>query len=398
MRRIKDYPEYEEHRDFIITNDQRLFFGLKQIDEQWDEVKIKEGTTVFYDGDMIKKIITWENLKRYEYKERDTELKTRERQYVLPKTSRGKEKKITPTNLLRFMPSGCVLYISLEKNTFKSMVCAYSPTNNIRLPITNDDGIKTITQLKEWLNNYMHTCPADYFEKVEKMKTMPHRTIKYHIGDIFRFEMDREHYGFGLIIGKLRELEKLGVFCDDHPMLNVMTVPIFIRFYKIKTKDKDMPINEIIKNELLTTEMASDGDIIWGTHEIIGNKDLVESDIDFPLQYGYTINVTKKPILRLAWGIGMKKITAKNLPEELQTNKFLNHGIACSITIYQLNRVLNGESQFYEKDLRHPVNKEFRNKLFKALHLPKEIDMDTFNELNNGMTRIQYANFVNNRK
>jgi hypothetical protein len=52
MKRDVDYPEYEEYNSFRLTNEQRPYFGLDPIREQWEEVEIKEGTTVFYEGDI----------------------------------------------------------------------------------------------------------------------------------------------------------------------------------------------------------------------------------------------------------------------------------------------------------------------------------------------------------
>lgn len=52
-------------------------------------------------------------------------------------------------------------------------------------------------------------------------------------------------------------------------------------------------------NGLLTTEVMPDNDIIWGVYEIIGNKCLEESDIDFPMQFGFMIKVNKKTCIVL---------------------------------------------------------------------------------------------------
>lgn len=389
-------PTDESNNKFRLSDKQRRYFGLDPIDEHWDEVEIKEGTTVFYDGDVIKKIITSEYTKRVEFTECDTELYTRERKFLLPKTERGKEKKITPTNLLSVMPTGCKVYISLKNTHSRSYVSAYSPRNNISLPITDNEDIEFIAELQDWLENYMKTCPPDYFEKVNRMRTLPHRTIKYNTGDLVRFEIDREYYGFALIIGKLRELQKLGVFCEGHPMHDLMTVPILIRIYKLKTKNKNMPINEIIKNELLATKIMSDNNIIWGTHEIIGNKQLEESDIDFPMQYGFSISANRKRIMRFAWGMGMIRIDdLETIPNELKTSDFLNIGVSCSLPIHQLTRVLDGQSEYNRyDDLRHPDHDEMKQKVFWFLGLPSEIDMDRFNEKYNGMTRRQYIDFL----
>lgn len=82
MKRNNVYPEYREYKEFRLTNYERPYFGLDVIDTNWDEVEIKEGTIVFFDGDVIKKVIAWENFNQYEYREFDTEIRTRERQFI----------------------------------------------------------------------------------------------------------------------------------------------------------------------------------------------------------------------------------------------------------------------------------------------------------------------------
>ncbi len=397
MIRDTNYPEYEEHKSFRLTNEQRPYFGLNLIEKQWEEVEIKEGTTVFYDGDVIRKIITWENYGQYEYKERDTELITRDREFVLPKTTKGKEKKITPTNLLSVTPAGCCIYISLRVSNFESHVYAYSPKNHIHLPITGCEKLKSISDIKEWLDYYIKTCPENYFDKVMKMRTMPHRTIKYNVGDIFRFEIDRENYGYGLIIGKIRELIKQGLFPKGHPMHSAMMIPLLIRLYVIKTKDSNLSVDEISKNKLLPVDLMCDSEIIWGCHDIIGHKTLCQDDIDFPMQMICLLNEKNIKTLYFGWGTGLKTTeNVKDLPEVIKEGHFRNDGVAFSLLTYVLKRVLQGQSEYNKHcDLLHPENTELKSIIFKMLDLPPNIDMDTFNEECKGMTRNDYVQLIN---
>lgn len=392
MKRKIDYPEYQEHKSFRLTNNQRLYFGLNIIDDKWEEVEIKEGTTVFYDGTIIRKIITWDNCRAYEYTEFDTELETRDRQYVLPKTAKGKEKKITPTSLLSFMASGCKLYIGFAR----PIIVAYCPKNNISLPITGYEGIQTISDLKKWLDNYIKTCPDDYFEKVENMRNAPQKSVKVNIGDIFRFEIDREYYGFGIIVGKLQELKKSGIFKEGHPMLDTMTVPLLIRLYLLKTKNKNLPICEITKNKMLPTDIVSDTEFYYGLHKIVGYKDLEEDDIDFPIQLCYRLNDSNKPVIRLAWGVGMlENDNIDIIPDAIKTRNFENTGVALNLPKYMLNRALDGQNQYHPIfDLFHSDNNEVLNRVFKIMDIDIGIDFDSFNTKYNGMTRKQYIDFI----
>jgi hypothetical protein len=402
MKNSENDKMYKEFLKFKLTDIERPYFGLEPINKYWEAVEIKEGIIVYYEGNTIKKVISFSNSWRYVYREFDTEIKTHERKAILPKTAKGKEKKITPSNLLSIIPAGSEIVIMPKMKSWDSVIIARCIRNNIYLPITQYEGIETVNQLKDWLKWYIVTCPKDYFEKVNRMKSLPHRTIKYSVGDIFRFEIDREYYGFGIIIGKLLDLRKQGVFPEGHLMNDVMTVPIFIRFYKFKTVNRDTAIQEVIKNELLPTEIVADNDIIWGSHEIVGNKKLEEKDIDFPMQFGWpTSNPNERGSFKInfCWGIGMKSKSLNSfndVPQNLVNKiKFNNVGVALSIPIYKVDKVLNGESEFNKyNDLRHPENFNEKGVIFDYMELPINMDMDTFNEKNNGMTRRDYIDFV----
>lgn len=83
--------------NIILTNDERALFGLELISAQWDRVEIKKGMAVYFDGDDICKIIyNYEHIGdgfiNTLYIEEDNLIKTRNREFVLPRTAKGKEK------------------------------------------------------------------------------------------------------------------------------------------------------------------------------------------------------------------------------------------------------------------------------------------------------------------
>jgi hypothetical protein len=79
----------------------------------------------------------------------------------------------------------------------------------------------------------------------------------------------------------------------------------------------------------------------------------------------------------------------------LSNRNFNNDGVALALPIYQLNRVLQGQSEYnVHFDLLHPDNDELIKKIFKLFQIPFEIDFDTFNRQNNGMTRKEYIDYV----
>jgi hypothetical protein len=396
-----DDLELQEFLAFRLTNEQRPYFGLDPVRDEWEEVEVKPGTTVFYDQEeVIRKVIKFDPFYRFDYTEFDTIMATRNRTTILPKTEKGKEKKITPTNIVAPTPSGCRVNFRLTSERLGSGIYADNPRNRINLPIDSDDNIHTLDELRHWITHYIGTCPSDYFNKVDRMRTMSHRTIKYKAGDVFRFEIDRMHYGFALIIGEKKKLSPL--LPAGHHWNSLMTVPILFRFYELKTTDKDLPIEEIFSYPLLRAEFMSDDDIIWGTHDIVGHKQLEEKDIDFPMHLSFLRENHGPHVLRFSWGLGTAIADNPLDMEEVRTTledtpqrDFSNSGVALTLPMYELIRVLNSEPQFGERrDLLHPNNLQKRQMVYEWFGFHEEMDLDTFNLQYNGYTRQQYIDLV----
>lgn len=100
------------------------------------------------------------------------------------------------------------------------------------------------------MDGFIAACPPGYFEKVERMKHTKHRTVKYFNGDIFRFEVDLEHYGFGLIIGQIGKMDKDGLLKEEHILGSTLGVCLLVRLYLFKTVDRDMRVENITAHRL----------------------------------------------------------------------------------------------------------------------------------------------------
>jgi hypothetical protein len=384
------------HEEFHLSNEHRKYFGLNPLEDHWEKVELEKGMFLYFKGDTIKKIIKLYPSGVVNYLEIDNEVHTQNREMILPKTNRGKAKKLTEARLQHLTPTGCVfkaIISGIPENG--SGIHAYNRRNTKRLPITGDSNIRSIKELYNWLDEYMRTCPPDYFEKVEKMKNSPHITVKYQAGDIFRFELDRENYGFGIIIGDISKLKKECVFPQGHPIPGPLFVPLMIRLYLIKTTEKNMSIEDISKHELLPTQFVSDDDIIWGNCEIIGSKDLEETDIEFPIHMasGYAVP-------QIFWGPAHIELNDIDKRSELQSivggPHFYFNSVKVVIPTNLLEKALEGKSTFdVSKDLRHENNRSIKEKIFSLFSLPHDIDYDEFNRKNNGMTRKEFAEYIN---
>ncbi len=86
---------------YELTNNQRKYFGLFPVAKNWERQPLSDTITVYYDGDKIVKILNY----GYGYVEYDSDINTRDKRILLPKSSRGKERNLTIPRILKIKGS-----------------------------------------------------------------------------------------------------------------------------------------------------------------------------------------------------------------------------------------------------------------------------------------------------
>src|SRR4026207_2083325 len=95
---------------FELTNEQRRYFGLSPVASKWNRQQLSDTVTIYFDEDKIVKILKY----RWGYFEYDTNIHTKDRQILLPKTAKGKEEKMTISRILKIKGSGVQFSGSLQ--------------------------------------------------------------------------------------------------------------------------------------------------------------------------------------------------------------------------------------------------------------------------------------------
>lgn len=376
--------------NIILTNDERELFGLELISVKWDRVEIKKGIVVYFDGDAICKIIynyehSGEGFINTLYIEEDNLIKTRNREFVLPRTAKGKEKKLNYTSINGMKSTGCRFSLTLSTSGIGATLNVTNSQNSLRLPIPFPQQIGTVDAFRQWLATFVSSRDERYFSKVERMKNAPRKNVKYKNGDIFCYEIDLEYYGFALIIGQITKIKKAGVLKQEHIWNDLMTVPLIVRTYQFKSQEKNMPIEEIIQHSLSDSFFMMDDHVMRGVYEIIGNKLLTADDIDFPIQAGRSLS--NDSFTRLCWGVGIKSHPnehASMLPSGIQDMELLRHGVNFGVSFSEIKTV---ESR------KTPLEKL----AFAHFGISEDITFDDFNRQFGGMTREEYALYANKK-
>lgn len=425
-----------------LTAEERRYLALDPIDPNWETVSVfsvthslKKHTILFYDSNTIVKVIH-EELSANEdgsciYKssyEFDTHLETDNRIMLLPLTSRGRAKPVTPTNVMAVTPFGCEVYIYLKKD--HSTISARNARNEQEIAIGEKDRVRKIMtndDLHGFMRYYISTCPDDYFERIAAVRTMEHQTVRFRAGDIFRCQTDRTHYTYGLILGKTREIEKWKELPENHSFRHLMTQPIVIRMYDFVTSDRDMTADTLSDKPLRPPEICSDCDIIWGTHKIVSHKELEPDDIQFRLQLArqtaknehftpftaeFLANtppglpgIIRKPVsLYVEWGFVSFEIPWEDVPDDmrdfLDTGKYYDGGVSLGIRGDLCGRTLSdileeSPKRLIRYDLLLPENRGKFNFVMHFLGLLDNCTLDDFAAKYGGISRQRYIELVN---
>lgn len=409
-----------------ITNEERRYLGLDPVMEEWDTTQFysktnhwHKRTTVFWEEDVIKKVIVEQkkvvssdnHIIYHSIQEDDTNLLTENREWLLPLTNRGKRKKITAANVLAVTPLGCTFHFHLDlyKNVLTSMsIC--NARNNQRIATGEHKKINKIrndADFHQFMKYYKETCPQDYFDRIERLKYSRHKTVKYETGDIFRVEVDRFHYCYGLITGQIRKIRKWKELPQRHSLQSLMMVPIMIRYYDVRTSNPDLSAGKLAQYPLGRVTICGDNDIIWGTHTIVEHKELIEDDIEFGLVC-YRIKSTGVDLpvhtydmfvsdgmaeypesfdLYVEWGTAVTILPFEKISKQLQEYLKDYHSPYGGVAVRIYPELIQENSFEYKGNLLNDINKEIRTELFLCLGLNEEAAFDDFAVMFGGLTK-----------
>lgn len=411
-----------------LTNEERRYLALAPISPDWEVRKYYSktnvwftGLTAFFEGNTIVKIIT--ELRRFlddgtenygSFCEYDTHLDTSDRELLLPLTSRGKPKKLSASNINAVTAFGCQFAVSFALNRY-TCIALGNPRANKRFPIGESEktaAIRSDGDFHEFMKYYVSTCRDDYFDKLEAFKNAQKVTVKYKTGDIFRMELDRSRYCYGIITGEIRQFQKMSELPEKHSFRSLMMVPITVRYYSLITDDPHLTAHDLEKIPLGRIDICGDNDIIWGTHTIVDHKKLTEKDLEFNFvctkivsQSPHATLFTQDRLMRdgimpkkeytlyIEWGFAQTELGYDKLSDKLKSyleNYSSPHGgVGMSISPdYAVPDEKHRQNNHHYRDnLLNPENREFLNEIFACLGLQPDTDFDTFARNFGGMTK-----------
>lgn len=372
--------------NFSLSNEHRKYMGIQPVQPNFDLVKIKKGIFeefyLFFDGNNIVKVIYYFTSDEYlEMTEKDVNYETCEnRAIVLPKTSRGKERKLTGSVVESLNGEGN--YFSIYKNLKQKYGHAIIGNHTTQKTFLEDNYIEncfTLEDMKKWCDRYADECTEKDLSQIQKFSKEKRIHVNYKEGDYFRVKLGKNKYTYGRILLDIyKGIKNQSLTYWDMLMGRALIIEIF----HILTEREDVSINDLKKLKTFPAQHIMDNKLYYGDYEIIGN-DKIPDHIAYPIMYGKTTSKNGSDIIVFQCGK-----THIEIPYEKKRfhGSFINNAIGFYIDEDEklIEQCLKEKANkpYWEKyqnwngiDLRHPSNRNLLIKILKEFKLNNLIEL-----------------------
>ncbi len=363
---------------FLLTNEQRKYLGITAVEESWELVSFSD-CYLYYDKDTIVKQIT---VTEDSYYERDLSEKTAEdRTILLPKTTKGKPKKLNYSAMTSFKGIGG--YFSFS-STYLSISNYTTQTTFFEQRFEDGD----LNFLKVWLDNWVKESSATDLQEITDFKNASRLNCKYKEGDFFTFKIGRRAWGFGRILLDVSKLlkQKGRKEAKNYGLTNLMGKPLIVKVYHKISPSPTVNLEELAKANSLPSQAIMDNHFFYGQNVIIGHIALDVEELDMLISYGQSINYEDKDCVYLQYGLIFKETTIGQYNKYLSIggqgdseNPYTNDGIGFGLELDYLEACmgdhsnnpywLDTENYGCKYDLRNPLNKSIKEEVFKVFGL-----------------------------
>jgi len=368
---------------FELTNKDRKYLGLNLVKKDWVKVQLTNEIYVYFEGAFIKKSISvTENF----YKENDMNEETSEnRTILLPKTKRGKPKKL---NFSSFQArNGIGAYFSYAAGNQGITIGNYTTQKTFYSTYFEEIILNKYSELRTWLDTFIASSSPNHLQEIKEFSNANRQRVKVKEGDFFAFKIDRYNYGFGRVLLDIRKLRKEKLFDKEkhYGLSNLMGQPLTVKIYHKISASKAIDINELKNYKCFPSGHIMDNRLFYGDYEIIGNLPLEGKELDFPISFSQSISYKDPDTFYLQWGLIYKEKNSSVIREELKEKHFRNEGIGLDFILNKRileNCIKDNSNTYYwnnddfysiKIDLRNPNNQKDKEKICNEFGLDPHI-------------------------
>lgn len=359
----------ETNIPFELTNEQRKYLGLSPVGDTWELVYF-EKQYLYYDGNIIRKKITVNDDGSY-YEAELYEVTEENRTILLPKTKRGKPKKMNYTATLSFSPFGVYFMFSnngiiIANYTTQTTFYHENPQSNI--------------SLNDWLKQWISETTEEDLKEIELYKKAKRKHVKYKEGDFFSFKIGRRKWGFGRIVLNIAQLRKSATFMaqKNYGLTHLMGQALYIMIYQTIADTTEIDINGLRQCKTFPVQAIMDNTIYYGEYKIIGNLPVTTDEWEPIISYGRSISGQDKDTVYLQYGMIFKETTIDKFDKYLRIENIINpyrkEKIGFSINSYhilanEMKSLVTVQRKRKSTDLRDPENIEIKREIFSFFGL-----------------------------
>lgn len=379
---------------FELNNFQRQYLGLEPIEKHLDRVIFNDKCILYYDENVIKRIITTD---KTHYLEIQCHAQTENRQLLCAKTSRGKNKKITFSVIEKIPAEGVFFHWVATQFAHEILIKNATSLHEYYSTFIEDIKVHSIVELEVWIDNFIKQSDDDHLKQLAQFKQQKRQHIKYKPGDFFAFKLNRKEYGFGRILMDITDTIKKCALHETHEFHSLMCRPLLLKIYHYTSNTLDVDLNFLKEQQALPSSYVMDNAIYYGRDKIIGHLPLELQEIDFPISYSACTRTNRT---YLQWGLmhlsipseQFKKYTLmdrefiEKYQQEHELPSYAMHPLFTYSLVYSSSKVTlstllecisSGSNETYWSrgyacglfDLRNPKLDKIRKEIFKEFNL-----------------------------
>lgn len=365
---------------FELNNQQRKYLGLAPVEAHWELQQLGE-QYLYFDGESIRKEI---RVTENSYFEKELNEKTAEnRTILLPKTARGKPKKLNFTATQSFGMMG--VYFQFARD--QVVIASYATQTTYHVEALEKDS--TLDTLQQWLTRWIAESWPDDLLKIEAFQQAKRKRVKYQEGDFFAFKIDRRRYGFGRILLDVSKHRNAEGFDKDknYGLTHLAAKPLIVKVYHQISERLDVDLDTLAQTMALPSQAVMDNHYYYGENMIIGHRPIGPTDQDMLISYSRSNRYEEMNLVYLQYGLIYKELDTSQFNQYLYTddsriqydwarnNPYQNEGVGFSLHTEQLEQCIEAKSNapYWKErgffDLRNPCNIEVKREIFKAFGL-----------------------------
>lgn len=355
---------------FELNNLQRRYLGLDEVQPHWDWVELTEGVALYFDGDVVRKMIVYSTRSYHESDHH--ELTAENRTILLPKTKRGKPRKMNYTATRSFSYKGVYFDFSSDFiliGNYTTQTTFYSDDNPERLT------------MEEWLDKWVEETTEQNLDEIRRFKDSPRKHQKYAEGDFFTFKIGRNKWGFGRIVLNVTERRKSEEFKkSNYGLESLMGKALFIAIYRTISDSPEADIDELRQCDMLPTQAIMDNRFYYGEYRIIGNRPMEPDEWEPLISYSKTCSRhSSHSVAYLQYGLICETKDGNEYDRylircEYSGCRFENEAIGFGIMHYSrleeiIGEGIDNDALLRKDDLRKKANRQAKREIFSSLGL-----------------------------